>query len=177
MESLLDPLNDGPCRCFRPRSLHGTQPALDVTVIGFDTVITIAPRPLAAPSFHATISLELTNGCGVTAQSVARESLRRLVVGVRQCPFQEQLDGLAVPCLGEVEVHRLAAATAKPSEYRSASALASQLAGGTAGKIPRRPPAIAKTNWYMLITRVTLYRQRLLDQLLKSQSLQHGRHR
>ena len=83
----LDPLNDGPCRCFRPRSLHGTQPALDVTVIGFDAVIAVTPCPLAAPSFHAAICLELTNGHWITAQFVAREYLRRLVVRVRQCPL------------------------------------------------------------------------------------------
>jgi hypothetical protein len=81
-----------------------------VTVVGFDTVITVAPRPLAAPSFHATISLELPNGRWVTAQSVTRENLRRLVIGVRQSPFQEQLGGLAVTCLGEVEVNRLTTA-------------------------------------------------------------------
>jgi hypothetical protein len=85
-------------------------PALDVTVIGFDAVIAVAPCPLATPSFHAAISLELTNGGWVTAQSVAREYLRRSVFRVRQCPLQEQLGGLTVPCLGQVEINRLATA-------------------------------------------------------------------
>jgi hypothetical protein len=59
----------------------------DVTVIGLDTVIAVALCPLAAPSFHAAICLELTNGHWITAQFVAREYLRRLVVRVRQCPL------------------------------------------------------------------------------------------
>src|SRR5689334_24170473 len=79
-------------------------------MIGFDSVITVAPGPLAAASFHAAISLKLTNSRGVAAQSVPRENLRRSIVEVRQRPFQEQLGGMAVPCLRKVELNRLATA-------------------------------------------------------------------
>jgi hypothetical protein len=60
----LDRLNDGPCGSFRPRSLHGSQTPLDVTVVGFDSAITVAPRPLAAPLFHATIRLSSRMAAG-----------------------------------------------------------------------------------------------------------------
>ena len=83
----LDPLNDGPCRCFRPRSLHGTQPALDVTVIGFDAVIAVATRPLVTPLRHTTVGLQFTNGRRITPQPVSRKDQRRLIVGIGQFPM------------------------------------------------------------------------------------------
>ena len=79
-----DPLNYSPCGRCRPRSLHGTQPALDVAVIGFDTVIAVAVRLLTASLRHTTFGLELTNGRWVTPQSVSRENVRWWVVGVRR---------------------------------------------------------------------------------------------
>jgi hypothetical protein len=105
-----DPLNYSPCGRCRPRSLHGTQPAIDVAVIGFDTVIAVAARSLTASLRHTPFGLELTNGRWVTPQSVSRENVRWWVVGVRQYFLQEQLGGLAVARLGEVEVDRLAMA-------------------------------------------------------------------
>ena len=109
-----DPLNYSPCGRSRPRSLHGTQPALDVAVIGFDTVIAVAVRSLTASLRHTTFGLELTNGRWVTPQSVSRENVRWWIVGVRQCFLQEQLGGLAVALLGELEVDGLAMAIHRP---------------------------------------------------------------
>src|SRR5262245_33590066 len=106
----LDPLNHCPRRCGRPRSLHGTQPPLNVTVIGFDTVIAVAARSLTATPRHMTIGLKFTNGRWITPQSVSRDNVRRSVVGVRQCPAQEQLGGLAVACFGQIEIDGLTTA-------------------------------------------------------------------
>jgi hypothetical protein len=44
----LNPLNDCPCRRFRPWSLHGSQAPLDMTVIGFDPVIAVPSSALSA---------------------------------------------------------------------------------------------------------------------------------
>src|SRR5215469_9541234 len=74
-----------PMRSHRPRSLHGTQTALDVAVIGFDTVLAVAVRSLTASLRHTTFGLELTNSRWVTPQSVSGENVRWWIVGVRQC--------------------------------------------------------------------------------------------
>src|SRR5215472_12561938 len=66
-----DPLNYSPCGRCRPRSLHGTQPALDVAVIGFDTVIAVLRTAVRSPK---------ANGyCERIVRTVRRECLDFLI--------------------------------------------------------------------------------------------------
>ena len=100
-----DSLNHRPRRFRRPWPLHRAQPALDVTVIGFDPIITVAARSLAATARQATLGL--LPDCGwITAHAITGEDVREPVVGIGQCFLQKQLGSFAVPCFGEVEVYR-----------------------------------------------------------------------
>src|SRR5262245_47325174 len=82
------PLNHCPRRCG-PWSLHGTQPPLNVTVIGFDTVIAVATRSLTATPRYMTIGLEAHEW--PLDNSAVRRARQRAAVGSRSSPM---------PCAG-----------------------------------------------------------------------------
>ena len=76
-----------------------------MTVIGFDPIITVAARSLAATARQATLGL--LPDCGwITAHAITGEDVREPVVGIGQCFLQKQLGSFAIPCFGEVEVYR-----------------------------------------------------------------------
>jgi hypothetical protein len=102
--------NYRPGRRFRSRPLHRAQPPFDVAVIGFDAVIAIAPGSLTIAPRDAPLGLEFPKRRWIAPQAIPGEYLRRPVVRVGQCLFQEQLGGFAITPLGEVEVYRLALA-------------------------------------------------------------------
>jgi len=59
-----DSLNHHPLRRRRSWTLHRPQPALDVAVIGFDPIITVAARSLAAAARQATLGLQFPSAAG-----------------------------------------------------------------------------------------------------------------
>jgi hypothetical protein len=91
-----DSLNYRPGRRFRSRPLHRAQPPFDVAVIGFDPVIAIALGSLTIAPRDAPLGLEFPKRRWIAPQAIPGEYLRRPVVRVGQCLFQEQLGGFAI---------------------------------------------------------------------------------
>ena len=58
----------------------------------------------------------------MAGEAVARENSRRPVVAVVQGTFQEQLSGVTIACLRQVEVHRLAATIDRPEQVHPPAA-------------------------------------------------------
>ena len=71
---------------------------------------------------QVTFFLQFADGRRVAAQAVARENSRRPVVAVVQSAFQEQLGGLTIASLRQLEVHRLAATIDRPEQVHRPTA-------------------------------------------------------
>jgi hypothetical protein len=83
-----DSLNHRPRSCYCPGPLHRMESALDVAVIGFDSVIAVRIGSMAAVVRDATFSLQFADRRRITPQTIAGELTWRAVVGVRQMPFE-----------------------------------------------------------------------------------------
>jgi hypothetical protein len=76
-------------------------------MIGFDSIITVSARSLAAAARQATLGLQFPERSWITAQAISGEDVRNPIVGIGQCFLQKLRVSFAVPCFGEVEVDRL----------------------------------------------------------------------
>jgi hypothetical protein len=81
----LDRLNHRPRPRCRPRPLHGSQPPLDVTMIRFDPIVTVAPRTLTAMWSDVSFSLQFPYQSRIAPQPFPGEHLWRAIVRVGQC--------------------------------------------------------------------------------------------
>src|SRR5215469_4018589 len=91
-------------------------------MVRFDPVVTVAPCSLPATTMQVTFFLQSADGRRIAAQAVACENSRRPVVAVVQSAFQEQLGGLTIASLRQVEVHRLAAIIDRPEQVHPSAA-------------------------------------------------------
>jgi len=96
--------------------VHGAHPPFHVAVIGFDSVIAIAPSSLAAVLRDLSFGLQLPPRGRVTTQAIPDEYMWRPVVRIGQSLFQEQLGSFAIPRLRQVEVYSLALAIDRPKQ-------------------------------------------------------------
>jgi hypothetical protein len=78
----LDPLYYRPRRYRRPRPLHRSYSPLDVAVIGFDPVITIAAHSLTAMPPHAAVGLQLSNRRRIAPEAISRKYVWRRIVRI-----------------------------------------------------------------------------------------------
>jgi hypothetical protein len=90
--------------------LHRTQSPFDVAVIGFDSIIAVAPGSLTAVASNVSLRLEFPKCGGIATQTVAGEYIEYMrwsVIRARQRSFQEQLGGLTISRFRKKEVDRL----------------------------------------------------------------------